>query len=457
MATLERQTARIHQEEFMAHPVFRFHRLAVAAALAGAAFSAHAVTEIQFWHAMTGANNDRINNFAKQFNESQSEYRVNAVFKGSYPEAMAAAIAAYRAGSAPAILQVFEVGTATMMSAKGAIKPVYQVMADAGEKFDPKIYVPAVAGYYTNTKGQMLSFPFNSSTTVFYYNQDAFAKAGLDPNRAPATWPEVMAAAAKIKAAGATPCSFTTAWQSWVQLESFSAWHNLAFATKENGFGGNDPKLVFNGPLQVRHIGNMQDWAKKGYFTYAGRKTEPEAKFFSGECAMLTTSSAAYGTIKQNAKFKFVVAPLPYYADVPGAPQNTIIGGASLWVMGGKSKDEYKAVAKFFKFLSDPERQAIWHQTTGYLPITMEAYELTKKSGFYEKNPGTDVSVKQMIVKTTDKSRGIRVGNFVQIRDIVDEELEGVWSGKKSAKEALDTAVARGNEQIERFAKTARE
>jgi len=435
----------------------RIRRFVLAAALGGAAASAQAVTEVQFWHGMTGANNDRIIDFAKRFNESQSEYKVNAVFKGSYPEAMAAAIAAYRAGSAPAILQVFEVGTATMMSAKGAIKPVHQVMADAGEKFDPKIYIPAVAGYYTNTKGQMLSFPFNSSTTVFFYNKDAFEKAGLDPNRAPATWPEVMAAAAKIKAAGASPCGFTTAWQSWVQLESFSAWHNMPFATRENGFAGNDPKLVFNGPLQVKHINNLQEWAKKGYFTYAGRKTEPEAKFFSGECAMLTTSSAAYGTIKANAKFRFAVAPLPYYADVTGAPQNTIIGGASLWVMGGKSQAEYKAVAKFFKFLSDPERQAVWHQTTGYLPITLEAYELTRKSGFYDKNPGTDVSVKQMIVKTTDKSRGIRLGNFVQIRDIIDEELEGVWSGKKTAKEALDTAVARGDEQIQKFARTAKE
>jgi len=432
-------------------------RAALAAALFGLAAQAQAATEIQWWHAMTGANNDRVNAFAKRFNESQSDYKVTAVFKGSYPEAMAGAIAAYRSGNAPALLQVFEVGTATMMSAKGAIKPVYQVMADAGEKFDTKSYIPAVAGYYTNTKGQMLSFPFNSSTTVFYYNQDAFEKAGLDPKRAPATWPEVMAAAAKIKAAGAAPCSFTTGWQSWVQLESFSAWHNVAFATKENGFGGPDPRLVFNGPLQIKHIGNMQDWAKKGYFTYAGRKNEPEAKFFSGECAMLTSSSAAYGTIKQNAKFKFTVAPLPYYSDVAGAPQNTIIGGASLWVMGGKSKDEYKAVAKFLTFLSQPQLQEEWHETTGYLPITMAAYELTQKSGFYDKNPGTDVSVKQMIVKTTDKSRGVRLGNFVQIRDIIDEELEDVWSGKKSAKDALDNAVKRGNEQIDKFARTAKE
>jgi len=440
----------------MSHPVRRILRLVAALALAAGATSAHAVTEIQWWHAMTGANNDRVNAFAKRFNESQKDYHVNAVFKGSYPEAMAAAIAAFRSGNAPHILQVFEVGTATMMNARGAVKPVYEVMADAGEKFDPKTYIPAVAGYYTNTKGQMLSFPFNSSTTVFFYNKDAFQKAGLDPNQPPVTWQAVVAAAAKLKAAGVS-CPFTTGWQSWVQLESFSAWHNLPFATEQNGFAGKDPKLVFNGPVQVRHIGNMQDWLKKGYFVYAGRKNEPEAKFYSGECAMLTSSSAAYGTIKQNAKFQWTASTLPYYADVQGAPQNTIIGGASLWVMGGKSKDEYKGVAKFLTFLSQPDIQAEWHQATGYLPITMAAYELTKKSGFYEKNPGSDVSVQQMIVKTTNNSRGIRLGNFVQIRDVIDEELENVWSGKKDAKTALDDAVKRGNDLIDRFAKTAQQ
>jgi sn-glycerol 3-phosphate transport system substrate-binding protein len=337
-----------------------------------------------------------------------------------------------------------------MMAAKGAVKPVYEVMSEAGEKFDPKAYVPAVAGYYTDSKGQMLSLPFNSSTTVFWYNKDAFAKAGLDPERAPKTWPEVVAAMAKLKASGHA-CPFTTGWQTWTQLESFSAWHNVPFLTKENGFGGSDAKLVFNGPVQVKHIENMQDWIKKGYFIYGGRKNEPEAKFYSGECAMMTTSSAAYATIKQQAKFKFAESTLPYYADVKGAPQNTIIGGASLWVMAGKKKEEYKGVAKFMTFLSQPDVQAEFSQLTGYLPITMAAYELTKKSGFYEKNPGTDVAVQQMIVKTTNNSRGVRAGNFPLIRDIMDEELEAVWAGKKTAKQALDDAVKRGNDVIDRF------
>jgi sn-glycerol 3-phosphate transport system substrate-binding protein len=423
--------------------------------LAGMAVSAQAATEITWWHSMTGALGDRVAGLADQFNQSQSEYKVNAVFKGNYDEAMAAAIAAYRAGNAPNILQVFEVGTATMMYSKGAIKPVSEVMKTAGERFDPSVYIPAVAGYYTSPKGDMVSLPFNSSTTVFYYNKDMFAKAGLNPEVAPKTWPEVVAAAAKLKANG-EKCAYTTGWQSWVQLESFSAWHNVEFASKNNGFGGLDARLKFNSPLHVRHINDLANWAKQGYFTYAGRKNEPEAKFYSGECGMLTSSSAAYANITKNAKFKFAVSTLPYYSDVAGAPQNTIIGGASLWAMNGKKTDEYKAVAKFFKFLSQPEVQAKWHQETGYLPITKAAYELTRQSGFYEKNPGTDVSVQQMIVKTTDKSRGIRLGNFAQIRTVIDEELENVWTGKKTAQAALDNAVKRGDELLVRFEKTNR-
>ncbi|HEY8624302.1 MAG TPA: sn-glycerol-3-phosphate ABC transporter substrate-binding protein UgpB [Casimicrobiaceae bacterium] len=428
-------------------------RAVIAAALLGLATQAYAVTEIQWWHSMTGALNDRVNEIAQKFNASQSDYKVTAVFKGQYDESMAAAIAAYRAGNPPQIVQVFEVGTATMMAAKGAIKPVYQLMAEAGEKFDSKAFLPAVSGYYSDTQGHLLSMPFNSSTQVMYINKDAFKKAGLDPNNPPKTWPEVGVAAEKLKAAGMA-CGFTTGWQSWVQLESFSAWHNVPFGTKDNGFGGLDTRLTFNGPVQVRHIQDLGDWSKKGWFTYAGRKDEPLAKFTSGDCGMITTSSGSYANIKTNAKFNWGVAQLPYYADVKGAPQNTIIGGATLWVLTQKNKDVYKGIAKFFTFLSSPEIQSDWHQKTGYVPITLAAYDLTKKQGFYEKNPGTDIAIKELTNKPpTANSKGVRFGNFVQIRNIIDEEFETVWSGQKTAKQALDDAVKRGNEQVEKFEK----
>ena len=428
---------------------FKLAALALASAFA---VSAQAQTEIQWWHSMTAVNGEVVNDLAKNFNASQSKYKIVPTFKGTYDESFTAAVAAHRAGNAPHILQVFEVGTATMMASKGVSVPVGKIMKDAGEKFDPKAYVSAVAGYYTAPSGEMLSFPFNSSTTVFYFNKDAFKAAGIDTSKAPGTWPEVALAAAKLKASG-HKCPISIAWQGWTQLESFSAWHNVEFATKGNGMQGMDARMKVNSPLHVRHIENLSNMAKQGLFVYKGRANVPEASFISGECAMMTTSTGFYGNVAKNAKFDWGLAPLPHYPDVPGAPQNTVIGGASLWVMAGKKADEYKGIAQFFSYLSKPDIQAATHQRTGYLPITMAAYELTDKSGFYGKNPGTDVGVTQMIRKTTDKSRGIRLGNYVQIRTIEDEELEQVWAGKKSAKEALDSIVKRGNELLERFEK----
>jgi len=196
----------------------------------------------------------------------------------------------------------------------------------------------------------------------------------------------------------------------------------------------------------------LGDMAKRGLFTYGGRTNEAEASFASGQCAMLTSSAGAQGTIRRSAKFAWSMNFIPYHDDVKGAPQNSIIGGASLWVMGGKTNNAYKGVAKFFAFLSRPEIQMEWHTGTGYVPITMAAYEMTRKSGFYDKYPGADVPVRQLTNKPpTPNSKGLRFGNFVQGRQVIEEEIEQVLAGKKDAKTAMDDAVRRGNEILRKF------
>ena len=424
--------------------------LAAAIAATSAAF-AHAQTEIQWWHSMPGALGDKVNDLASKFNASQKDYKVVPVYKGQYPESMTAAIAAYRAGNAPHILQVFEVGTATMMAAKGAIVPVYKLMKDADEPFNPKAYLGPVSGYYTDSKGNMLSFPFNSSTAIFYWNKDAFKKAGLDPNKPPTTWKEFLADVDKLQASG-QKCAYTTTWPSWIHIENFAAWHNIPIGTKENGMAGTDTKFVFNDPLHVREIQMLGDLAKKGAFAYGGRNNQAGAKFTSGECAMMTESTGGQANVRRDAKFGWGVSEIPYWDDVKGAPQNAIIGGASLWVMGGKTNNAYKGVAKFFAFLSRPEIQYEWHKDTGYVPITYAAYELAKKDGYYKRNPGAEVAIKMLTNKPpTPNSKGLRFGNFVQGREVIEEEMEAVFAGKKDAKAALDEAVKRGNEILRKF------
>jgi sn-glycerol 3-phosphate transport system substrate-binding protein len=408
--------------------------------------------EVQWWHAHGGALGERVDGMVADYNKSQPAYTVKAVYKGSYAETMTAGIAAFRAGSPPAILQVFEVGTATMMAAKGAIYPVYQLMADTGEPFDPNAYLATVTGYYTDTEGRMLSMPFNSSTPVLWYNKDMFAKAGLDPEKPPATWPELEAAAKKLLASGGAKCGFTTAWPSWIQIENFSAWHNIPLATEQNGFGGLGARMMIDNPTLERHIAALGKWQKTKIFDYGGRANKADPKFISGECAMLTESSAGYAAISSGAKFKFGVGMLPYWPDVKGAPQNTIIGGASLWVMRGHTPEEYKGVAKFFSYLYSPEVQAKWHQGTGYLPITLGAYKLSQEQGFYTSHPGADIAIKQMTLhQPTPNSKGLRLGNYPQIREVHYEELEGVFAGKQTAKQALEHMQQRDNQLLEQF------
>ena len=425
---------------------FKLASVVVGMSLASSAFAA---TEVEWWHAMGGANGEKVNEIAQSFNDSQDAYVVKPVYKGNYTETMTSAIAAFRAKQQPAIVQVFEVGTASMMAAKGAIYPVHQLMRESGQPFDESTYLSAVTGYYTSSEGKMLSMPFNSSTPVLYYNKDLFKKAGI--TQAPKTWQEVETTAKKLQQSGVS-CGFTTAWQSWVHLENLSSRHNVPFASLDNGFGGLKTELTFNGPLQVAHVKKMGEWQKNGIFSYSGRTNDGAAKFYSEECAMFTESSAGYAGIKRNAKFDFGVTELPYWEGKVKQPSNTIIGGASLWVLQGHSKEEYKGVASFLSFLSRASVQADWHQFSGYLPITKAAYSLTKGEGFYAANPGTETGVTQMTTGTpTANTKGLRLGNFVQIRGVIDEALESVWSGDVDAQTALNTAVKRGNALLRKF------
>jgi sn-glycerol 3-phosphate transport system substrate-binding protein len=410
---------------------------------------------VEFWFGLGKPLGDVLEAVVMDFNKSQTKYYVDAIYKGAYPDTMNAAIAAYRAGKAPNIVQMFEVGTATMMAAKGAIKPVYELAKETGITLDPKIYIPAVRGYYSEGEN-MISMPLNSSTPMMYYNIDAFKKAGLDPTKPPKTWTEVRAAAKKLVDTKATTCGLTFEWPTWTQLENFSALHNVPLATKANGIMGMDAELKFNSDLHIRHLQTLMDMGKEGSFKYGGRDGAATVLFPSGECGIIHASSAARARIKNESKFEWGVTFLPYYDDVKGAPINSIIGGASLWVMNspGRTADEYKAVAEFFAYISKPEVDARWHQETGYLPITHGGFEKTKADGFYQKNPGADLPYQQLTrTQPTENSLGLRLGNMPEIRNIVYEEWEKAFQGQQTAKQAMDNAVRRGNEVLRAFEK----
>lgn len=422
------------------------------AAMASLAFcgSALAATEITFWHSMDGINGEQIESLISRFNQTHPDYRVVGAFKGDYEQSLANGIAAVRNGKAPDILQVYDLGTATMMYSR-AIVPVHQLFKDQGVPFDQKQFLAPVAGYYSDSNGDLASLPFNSSTPVTFYNRDAFKKAGLNPDHAPQTWQELQKDAAALRKSGMA-CGYASGAMAVQHIQVYSAWHALPVATKNNGYDGLDASLVFNNPSVVAHIQTLADMYKAGDMSYYGRKDDAISKFYNGDCGVATVSSGSLNTVRRYAKFDFGVGMLPYDQGAPGAPQNSLIGGASLWVMKGKTLNTYKGVAEFMQFVTLPENAAQWHQKTGYVPVTTAAFELTKEQGFYDVNPGADVAARQLQNKDPlPFTKGLRVGSLQQINTIISEELEKVWAATASPQGAMDSAVARGNDLLRRF------
>nr|HPI94002.1 extracellular solute-binding protein [Deltaproteobacteria bacterium] len=356
----------------------------------------------------------------------------------------------------PHILQSFEVGTQTMMLS-GAVYPVYKLMKDEGYDIDWKAYIQPVLSYYMDADGNLMSMPFNSSTPVMYYNVDLFKKAGIPmlSKEKPVTWDELGEITAKLVKSGVTG-GLVCGWQSWTQVENYSAIHDIPFASKANGYEGLDCVLLFNNDKVIKHIAMLKDWMKDNRFYYGGQKYQgPSAEFLAQNAGVYIDSVSQISTLQKSAKnFGWDVAPLPVEAWMKN-PQNSIIGGASLWVFKGHNKKDYKGIAAFLKHLAKPEMQVYWHKETGYFPITLAAYEQLKKDGYYKEYPYQEVGIKQLTRRDPDKnSRGLRLGYFIQIRNIINEELELVWNGKKTPKEAMDSAVARGNQQLREFEKT---
>ncbi len=438
----------------MRHLITRAISVVAVAALAllGGAAAAQTKTEISFWHAMDGQVGEAIDALVKQFNQSQGEVEVKALYKGTYPQVLAAAKAASRQKNPPHIVQVYEVGTQSMVLSD-AIVPVYRLMHQQQIAVTWADFIETVTGYYSKD-GKLYSMPFNVSTPILYYNRDVFKKAGLG-DTPPVTWPDVEAASRKILAAGAATCGFTTPSPSWTVLENTFAWHNQPFATNQNGYAGLDTKLLINSDFGLMHVGALARWQRENIFSYGGREGQPNSKFIDGDCAMVVQSSAFIGGFKKSLTFDWGTGQLPHWGP-PYPKANTILGGATLWALRGNEPADDKGVAQFLKFIIDLPQQRWWAATTGYVPITKTAVKSLEDDSFYKQNPEQWTAVSQLLnAKPAPNSQGLRLGNYVQVRKATIElELESIFTGKKTVKEGLDAAVARGNAILRQFGVT---
>ncbi len=430
-----------------------FRKISIAAlTLTVSATSSMAATNISWWHGMGGANADVINEVSKRFNESQQACSLTPVSKGSYEEALASGIAAFRSGEQPNILQVFDAGAATIINAKGATVPAEDLINNAGYKFDRDAFIEGVRYFYAAPDGKFVGMPFNSSAPIMYINTEALKKAGVE---APKTWEEFEIIAPKLKEAGYIP--LTASQLTWQFTENFFSRQNIPFANNNNGYDSvQDTKLNVTDPNLIMMFDKLKDWSDKGYFGYYGAGWADNQKpFDEGKVALWIGSSGSFGGLQKTAKMDFSADFLPYWKAVNGAGTNTFIGGAALFAMAGKPDAENKCVADFFQFLTSPEIQKYYHQATGYVAITTAAYELAKSEGYYDKTPVAEVGIKQLMLPSGEWSKGYRLGFYPQIRSIMEREYNRIFANETSVNQAFETIEKEGNDLLVRFAKTS--
>ncbi|MDB4248369.1 extracellular solute-binding protein [Amylibacter sp.] len=426
-------------------------RTILAAGIATIAIPASAKTELQWWHAMGGRLGEVVDEIATNYNASQSEYEIIPTYKGGYEDTMTAGIAAFRAKQQPHIIQIFDAGAATIINAPGATIPVADLMQEYGKGFDIEDYIEGVRYFYADSAGKMIGMPFNASTPLLYFNKEAFAKAGI--TNPPATWEEFEEMAPKLKAAGYT--ALAQSHSPWILSENFHSRHNLQLATGNNGYDSTDVEILYNNDSMKMHWGKMKEWLDNGHYGFYGRAWgDNQDAFVQKKVAMWMGSSGSFGGLKKSTDFEFGTTFLPYWKSVIDEPKGTFIGGAALFAMSGKPDAEYKGVADFFSYMTNPENQVFWHKETGYVPITTAAYDVAKAEGYYNESPDAEVGILQLSQPGGEWTKGYRLGYYVQIRDVMYSKFDDIFSGKSSVDDAFAEMEAESNKLLARFAAT---
>ena len=404
--------------------------------------------EIDFWYALSGNIQEVTLSLVEDFNESHPDIHVNAVHRGSYSEVLTSSIAAYRTDNAPHIVQVYEVGTQTLLDSN-AIKPVYELFEENNVEIDWDNFIGPLKAYYS-VDGNLYSLPFNSSTPFLFYNKDAFEEAGLDPEQPPTTFKEVEEYGKKLVESGVVENGLTVGWPSWVLAENMFTWHGQPITNNNNGYTGHASELKINSDFGVELFTQLQEWEEQDIFTYEGREGTPNPSFLTGQTGMIITSTAYLGGFKEGADFEIGSGFIPHKEGYPQG--NSLIGGATLWVYDGHSDEEYKAITEFLDYIASVDQQVRWHKETGYLPVTQDAVDQLEKEGWFDENPNHSTAFNQLNVETeTGEFAGLRLGDFVAIREIVLSEIESIFSENKSVENALDDAVEKSNQRLQRY------
>jgi sn-glycerol 3-phosphate transport system substrate-binding protein len=397
---------------------------------------------VTFWHAMSGSRLGVVESIIESFNATHPDFEVKPLFTGSYAETLTKYVAAYPTKTGPNMVQVYEVGTQTMIDSD-AITPVYEIPGMLGETWDWAQYVIPITHYYS-VDGNLWSMPFNSSTAMLYYNKDLFKAAGLDPDKPPTTWKEMEEYGEKILASGVVDHVYSTGWPSWI-YEQMMAYHNHLYADNENGRAGLATEVVYNDEFGHKVFDTFIRLHDKGIYIYGGAEYSANSAFKAGQIAMLIQSTSSLAGILKASEFKVGTSFLPRFEGYPVG--NSVIGGGSLWVTKGQSEEELRGVWEFLKYLGQKDIAIQWHKGTGYFPVSGAALKALLDEGWFSADQAFLTAFLQILSgrRDTAAATGVRLGPFVAMREHFRAALEKSIGGELSPKDALNESAEKMN------------
>lgn len=419
---------------------------ASAAAAMAMAFGAHAATEIRVWHALTPHNAKVFEDLVKEFNRSQSDAKVTLKAFKSTAEVEKAIKAAKSRDDKPHLAQLEE-NRAPDGGARSFVQPLHALLATHPIK-NAKWFVSGSNAFAHDSKGRLVAFPYMAEVPVMFYNIDAFKKANLAPPPQ-RSWTGLQDQLVTLANNGSRSCPLTSDQPVSINLENLAAVNKQPYTTEGNGLKGRGTPAFLFDVMYVRHLSLMISWVRSELMVKPEFNEMATKRFAQGECAVLLSVSGNIGEFRAASKLNFGVTGLPYYPEITKEPGNPFLSGSALWLIAGQSKESDSASAAFLSFLAQPKQASRWHQETGYLPVTQQAFEAAGDS-YYKKMDKWATLVAAHGGAADDAARGFRVNNYPEIRDMFQQHIVHALAGNQPAMTALKSASTEAGKLMKR-------
>lgn len=402
--------------------------------------AATAATEVRVWHSLSPYNKDVFEDLVKSFNKDQKDIKVQLKAFDTEQDVEAALASAKKRDDRPHLVQLDDDRAPEEIASRAYIQPMHALLAKHPIK-EAKWFLSEQNTFARDSKGRLLAFPYMVDIPVMYYNTASFKKADLKPAVPQRAWSGLQDQLVTLANNGSRKCPLTSDQPVSINLENLAAVNNQLYASQDNGLKGKgNPTFDFD-ILYIRHLSMMISWARTELLVKPEHNSVATKRFANNECAVLMSTSSNLGWFKDTKKLDFSVSGLPYYPQVTSKPGSPFVSGSALWVIASQSKESDAASAQFLGWLAEPKRAAQWHQNTGFLPLTQQAFAQTEKS--YYKNLGEWQDLIAVYARSPAASgRGFRIDNYPKIHAMFQQTLENALNGNQPAVTALKTAAA---------------